>query len=282
MAEIIDGKLVAGEIRKQIAQKVTHLKSKGTTPGLAAILVGDEPASQVYVSNKEKACREVGIFSEVIKLKTDISQELLIDKICELNDRKDIHAILVQLPLPSHLDEFELLRNIHPAKDVDGFHPFNQGLLLLGRKTFVPCTPAGIIELLRYYQVEILGKRAVVVGRSNIVGKPVSLLLLQEHATVTICHTRTKDLASETRAADILIVAAGKPGVVTGDMVKEGAVVIDVGIHRIDGKLIGDVDFESAAKKAAFITPVPGGVGPMTIAMLLKNTLQACEGLTLA
>lgn len=274
---IIDGKAIAAQIREEVKEKVRDLTSKtGKNIGLAVVLVGENPASQVYVGQKEKACAEVGITSFKVSLPADISQDLLVKKIEELNEDPNVHGILVQLPLPEHLNESAIIEKIKPEKDVDGFHPINIGRLVAGEETFVPCTPQGIIELIERTGFKIEGAEAVVVGRSNIVGKPVALLLLQKHATVTICHTRTRDLGEVTRRADILVVAAGRPRLVKADMVKEGACVIDVGINRVEGKLVGDVDFEEVEKKAS-VTPVPGGVGPMTVTMLLKNTVFAFE-----
>ena len=276
-AKIIDGKQLAQQIREGLTQKVEELKRQGKTPGLAVVLVGEDPASQVYVRNKEKGCAEVGIMSKVFRLPEETTQEELLKLVDELNHDATIHGILVQLPLPKQIDELAILRAISPQKDVDGFHVQSAGALMTGQKGFVACTPKGIIALIKSTGVEITGKQAVVIGRSNIVGKPVALLLLNENATVTICHSRTKDLASITRSADILVVAIGKPEFVTGDMIKKGAVVIDVGTSRVDGKLKGDVKFDEAIEVAGYITPVPGGVGPMTITMLLSNTVEACE-----
>lgn len=277
-ARVIDGKKIAAEVREEIRQRVLRLK--GTTakvPGLAAVLVGDNPASASYVRSKTKACQEAGIFSRQLTPPGDIPQADLLAIIRELNADPAIHGILVQLPLPSDIDERTILEAVGPDKDVDGFTFGNIGRLVENQPRFVPCTPAGILELLDREGVAIKGKHAVVVGRSEIVGKPVAFLLLHRHATVTICHSRTADLGAETRRADILVAAAGRPRLVTGAMVKPGAVVIDVGINRLEGKLVGDVDFESASQVASAITPVPGGVGPMTVAMLLKNTLRAFE-----
>ncbi len=274
---IIDGKSIAADIRQEIKSQVDEFTKKtNVKPGLAVILVGENPASLVYVSQKEKACDEVGIASLKVVLPESIPQEELEMKVEELNNEPAIHGILVQLPLPDHLDEKKIIEKISPEKDVDGFHPVNVGRLVVGEETFVPCTPQGVIELIERSNIEIEGKRAVVVGRSNIVGKPVALLLLQKNATVTICHTRTRNLPEITNQAEILIAAAGKPHLIKADMVKDGACVIDVGINRVDGKLVGDVDFEEVEKKA-IVTPVPGGVGPMTVVMLLKNTLQAAK-----
>jgi methylenetetrahydrofolate dehydrogenase (NADP+)/methenyltetrahydrofolate cyclohydrolase len=277
VATIIDGKVVAADVKRRVAEEVALLKERGITPGLAAILVGDDPASQVYVRNKERDCGEVGIYSEVYRLPAATTQEELLDLVGVLNPKRDIHGILVQLPLPEHIDEFAVIRAIDPAKDVDGFTPHNQGLLLASKPCFKPCTPAGVIELLDFYGIELSGKHAVVVGRSNIVGKPAAILLLERHATVTVCHSRTRDLGSMTRQADVLVAAVGRPKLITAEMVKEGVVVIDVGINRVGDRLVGDVDFESVSEKASFITPVPGGVGLMTRAMLLVNTLQAAK-----
>lgn len=277
-AQIIDGKKIAEEVRAEIRAEVEELKKKGLEPGLAVILVGDNPASQIYVNNKHKACGEIGIYSEVHRLPGDTSQEELLGLIDKLNYDKKIHGILVQLPLPEQIDEKTVINTINPAKDVDGFGPANVGNLVIGDDCFYPCTPYGILVMLDKIGVDPRGKRAVVVGRSNIVGKPVAMMLMHRDATVTICHSKTKDLAAECRNADILVVAAGRPRMITGDMIKEGAVVIDVGVNRLeDGKVVGDVDFASAAEKASWITPVPGGVGPMTITMLMKNTVEAAK-----
>ena len=273
---IIDGKKVSSEILQNISEAANRLKTDtGKTPGLAVVVVGDDPASAVYIRNKKKACEKVGFQSFEHHLRKFTSEEDLLRLVGELNRDEQVNGILVQLPLPSQIDSQKVLLAIDPEKDVDGFHPVNVGRLVTGDVLLKPCTPAGIIALLDHYGVDIQGKRAVVLGRSNIVGKPVSILLLQRHATVTICHSRTMDLADVTRSADLLVVAIGKPVFVTGDMVKNGAVVIDVGMNRVDGKLAGDVAFDEAEKKASLITPVPGGVGPMTIAMLMENTLKA-------
>jgi len=287
-AKLIKGTEIAKQIRGEIIERVKELKEKhGITPGLATILVGEDPASQVYVSSKRKTCEELGIKSIHTGFPADISQETLMGKIDELNRNPDVHGILVQLPLPKHLDESKVLYAIDPDKDVDGFHPVNVGRLVTGDAIFLPCTPHGVQELLVRTGIQIEGAHVVVVGRSNIVGKPVANILLQKapgaNATVTICHTKTKDIGYFTRQADILIVAAGKPKAITADMVKEGAVVIDVGVNRIgqtkEGKAIlcGDVDFDTVKEKASYITPVPGGVGPMTIIMLMQNTVRAAE-----
>jgi methylenetetrahydrofolate dehydrogenase (NADP+)/methenyltetrahydrofolate cyclohydrolase len=258
---------------------VEELRKKGVNPGLAVVLVGENPASQVYVRQKEKASEEVGIVSYKYELPEETTEEKLLSVVTELNADKKVHGILVQLPLPEHLDEKKVIEAISPVKDVDGFHPVNMGRLFTGEPAFVPCTPQGVIELIERSGFEIKGQKAVIVGRSNIVGKPVAMLLLMRHATITMCHTRTRDLAGETKQADILVVAAGRPRVITDEMVKEGAIVIDVGINRVEGKLVGDVDFETVSRKAKAITPVPGGVGPMTVAMLMKNTLEAAKRL---
>ena len=277
-ARIIDGKKIAAEVREEVRLRVLQLKeATGRVPGLAAVLVGDNPASAYYVRSKTKACQEAGIFSRQLTPPGDIPQADLLAIIRELNDDPVIHGILIQLPLPAHLDERTVLEAVDPGKDVDGFTFANIGRLVENQPRFVPCTPAGIMELPDREGVEVKGKHAVVVGRSEIVGKPVAFLLLHRHATVSICHSRTADLGAETRRADILVAAVGRPRLITGAMVKPGAVVIDVGINRIEGKLVGDVDFDSAVPVASAITPVPGGVGPMTVAMLLKNTLQAFE-----
>lgn len=279
MTKIIDGKLVTSEVRKATASEISEFKEKyGVTPGLAVILVGNDPASAVYVRNKHKGCLEVGINSYEIKMGEETTEEELISQIDKLNSDENVHGILVQLPLPKHINEDRILNRISPKKDVDAFHPENVGKIMLGKYAFLPCTPAGIMELLAFYNVDIEGKECVVLGRSNIVGKPMSQLLLAKNGTVTVCHSRTKNLAEVTKRADILVVAIGKARFVGKEMVKEGAVVIDVGINRLpDGKLCGDVDFDSVSSVASMITPVPGGVGPMTITMLLKNTLTAAK-----
>ncbi|WP_406676330.1 bifunctional methylenetetrahydrofolate dehydrogenase/methenyltetrahydrofolate cyclohydrolase FolD [Moorella sp. ACPs] len=277
-AQILDGKQIAAAVREEVKQEVARLKEQGITPGLAVVLVGDDPASQVYVRNKHRACEEVGIYSVVHRLPRETTQAELLDLIKQLNNDPQIHGILVQLPLPEHIDEKTVIDAIALEKDVDGFSPANVGNLVIGDKCFYPCTPYGCMVLLDKAGIDPKGKKAVVVGRSNIVGKPMAMMLLAHHATVTICHSRTKNLAEECRQADILVAAVGKPEMITGDMIKEGAVVIDVGINRVgEKKLVGDVHFESAAQKASWITPVPGGVGPMTIAMLLKNTVEAAR-----
>ncbi len=278
MATIIDGKATAAQLRAEIAAETAALKEQGVTPGLAVILVGDDPASHTYVRNKQRACAEVGFYSEQINLPADTAAQTLLDTVAALNARPDIHGILCQLPLPAPLDEAAVIAAIDPAKDVDAFHCVNAGHILLGDYQFLPCTPAGVMELLRRSGVDVAGKECVVVGRSNIVGKPMALLLLQANGTVTVCHSRTRELAAVCRRADVLVVAIGKAKFITADMVKPGAVVIDVGMDRDEnGKLCGDVDFVAVEPVAGAITPVPGGVGPMTIAMLLRNTLTAAK-----
>ncbi|HHV43460.1 MAG TPA: bifunctional methylenetetrahydrofolate dehydrogenase/methenyltetrahydrofolate cyclohydrolase FolD [Firmicutes bacterium] len=277
--KVLDGKAIAAEIRAKVKEDVARMqRERGITPGLAVILVGDDPASQIYVNSKKRACEEVGIYSRQYRLPADTSQTELLQLIHRLNVDPAIHGILVQLPLPAHLDEKLVIDTISPAKDVDGFHPINVGKLSIGEPSLLPCTPAGIMELLRRTEVDLGGRHAVVVGRSNIVGKPTALLLLRENATVTICHSRTKDLASECQRADILVAAVGRPELIKGHWIKKGAIVIDVGVNRVEGKLFGDVEFAAAKERASYITPVPGGVGPMTIAMLMVNTLQAAGG----
>ena len=279
MAKIIDGKLISAQIREEIAEKVRIFNKKtGKLPGLAVVIVGENPASQVYVRNKKKACEQVGFNSWVYEMPDGTTQEELNALIDKLNNDEDVHGILVQLPLPKHLDEEQVILRIKPEKDVDAFHPYNVGRITIGNPKFLPCTPAGIMELLHRSNIEISGKECVVIGRSNIVGKPMALLLLAENGTVTVCHSKTKNLNEVCKKADILVVAIGKADFVTADMVKDGAVVIDVGMNRnAEGKLTGDVDFASVSKVASYITPVPGGVGPMTITMLLQNTLRAAE-----
>ena len=278
MAQIIDGKKISAQIREEIAAEVAQMKAEGIIPGLAVIIVGENPASKVYVRNKGKGCAEVGMYSEIIEMAEETTQAELLSKIDELNARRDINGILVQLPLPKQIDERAVIAAISPEKDVDAFCVENIGEMMLGTADLLPCTPAGIMQLLSRSGIEVAGKECVVIGRSNIVGKPIAQLLLAENGTVTICHSKTKNLAEVTRRADILVVAIGRADFVTGDMVKEGAVVIDVGMNRRpDGKLTGDVDYASVEPKASFITPVPGGVGPMTITMLLKNTLTAAK-----
>ncbi len=278
-ANIIDGKALALALREQIAKEVTTLgETSGIQPGLAAVLVGDDPASAVYVKNKRLACEKAGLYPEEHRLPASTSQEELLRLVEQLNGNPRIHGILVQLPLPPHIDSKVILQAVSPNKDVDGFHPLSIGRLVEGDPMFVPCTPKGIIHLIDSTGQDISGKRAVIIGRSNIVGKPVAMLLLHRHATVTICHSRTKDLPGVVREADIIVAAIGKPHFVTSDMVKDGALIIDVGINRLsDGKLVGDVDFSGVQDKAGWITPVPGGVGPMTIAMLLQNTLESAK-----
>lgn len=277
-AKIIDGKQVAARCREELKQQVAALRARGIIPGLAVILVGEDPASQVYVRNKHRACEELGIHSEQYTLSADTDRQTLLDLITELNGREEIDGILVQLPLPGHLDEKEILSAIDPAKDVDSFHPQNVGRLVIGDYFFAPCTPSGILTLIDSAGVDLTGKECVVIGRSNIVGKPMALMLLHRNATVTVCHSKTRELPSVTRRADVLISAVGKAGFVTADMVKPGAVVIDVGMNRNQaGKLCGDVDFESVSRGAGYLTPVPGGVGPMTITMLLRSTVLSAQ-----
>jgi methylenetetrahydrofolate dehydrogenase (NADP+)/methenyltetrahydrofolate cyclohydrolase len=276
-AQIIDGKSIALEVREGLAPRVEALKAKGITPGLTVLVVGDDPASAIYVRNKERACKKLGMAGTVTRLPAETTQQELLDIVRRLNADDAVHGILVQLPLPGHIDEQEVLRAIDPDKDVDGFHAMNAGRLMNGEAGFVACTPKGVMRLLKMTGVDLNGKNAVVVGRSNIVGKPMALLLLRENCTVTIAHSRTKDLSAVTRGADILVVAVGRPQMITGEMIKPGAVVMDVGINRVDGKVVGDVDFDSAKEVASFITPVPGGVGAMTIAMLMENTVEAAE-----
>ena len=278
--EIIDGKLTSSIIKDELKEKVEVLKKQGKTGSLAVIQVGSDPASSIYVKNKKKACEYIGIGSVSYELSENTTKEKLLDTIDELNKRSDIAGILVQLPLPKHIDEDEVIKAISPKKDVDGFHVENVGALCVGEDGFVSCTPAGVIELLKRYNVEISGKNCVVIGRSNIVGKPMALLMLRENATVTICHSKTKDLKAICKNADILIVAIGKPKFINDEYVKDGAVVIDVGIHRDENnKMCGDVDFDSVKEKVSKITPVPGGVGPMTIAMLMSNCVKAIENM---
>ena len=278
MAQIIDGKRISADIRSEIKTAVTAMSAQAVVPGLAVIIVGDDPASAIYVRNKARACDEVGINSEIIALDSGVSEEELIKKINELNKRKDISGVLVQLPLPPHISEKNITEAIAPEKDVDAFSNENVGKIIKGEMCLLPCTPAGIMELIHRSGVDVSGKECVVVGRSNIVGKPMAAMLLGANGTVTVCHSKTNDLSVHTKRADILVVAVGKAKFIDGEMIKPGAVVIDVGINRMpDGKLCGDVDFESAEKVASMITPVPGGVGPMTVAMLLKNTLTAAK-----
>lgn len=275
---VIDGKAVSRAVRTRVAEETEALKKKGVTPGLAVIIAGEDPASQVYVKNKEKACEEVGFYSEKFALPENTTQQELNALVMELNERKDINGILCQLPLPAHLDDKEVINLINPIKDVDAFHPVNVGAIMIGDYHFLPCTPAGVMELIHSTGVDVSGKKAVVIGRSNIVGKPMAMLLLHENATVEITHSKTQNLSEITKEADILVAAIGKAKFVTADMVKEGAVVIDVGMNRDEnGKLCGDVDFAQVCDKCSYITPVPGGVGPMTISMLMQNTLTAAK-----
>ncbi len=277
--QILDGKALSQKITQQIKEETQELKERyGIIPGLAVILVGDDPASHTYVKMKENACEKVGFYSIVHKMPASISQEEIEETIRMMNKNPNIDGILVQLPLPKHIDTTRILELIDPAKDVDGFHPYNFGRLMEGLDTFAPCTPLGVMEMLAAYDIDPKGMDVCVVGASNIVGKPMAALLLNANATVDICHIYTKDLQSHTKEADMVVVGVGKPNLITADMVKEGAVVVDIGINKLpDGKLVGDVDFENVSKKASYITPVPGGVGPMTIAMLLKNTLKAAK-----
>ena len=278
MATILNGKQVAAEIRAELKTRAEALRKDGVVPCLAVLLAGDDPASKIYVRNKKRACEEIGIESRELLFPENVTEEELIAQIRALNEDPAVDAMLVQLPLPRHINEARVLAEIAPEKDADGFHVVNAGRLFTGQTSVLPCTPAGCMELLRRANVEFSGKHAVVVGRSNIVGKPMAMLLLNEHCTVTVCHSRTKDLARFTRDADILVAAVGRPGIITGEMIKPGAAVIDVGINRLEsGKLMGDVDFESAEPVAGAITPVPGGVGPMTIAMLMQNAILAAE-----
>ncbi|MBU4484971.1 bifunctional methylenetetrahydrofolate dehydrogenase/methenyltetrahydrofolate cyclohydrolase FolD [bacterium] len=278
MAKLINGKELAKKIREDIATKVTTLKAEGINPCLVVVRVGEDPASAVYVRNKKKACEKAGIKSIEHHLAENTTEEKLISLVKELNDDKSVHGILVQLPLPKHINGEKIIDLINPIKDVDGFHPYNQGKLLTGRSGPRPCTPYGIMIILESINYDLKGKNAVVVGRSNIVGKPIALMLMEKHATITICHSRTKDLDKVVSNADLVIAAIGKPDFIKGSWIKKGAVVIDVGINRLDdGSLVGDVEFDEAQKRASHITPVPGGVGPMTIAMLLKNTVEAAS-----
>lgn len=280
MAQLIDGKAIAAEITEEMRLRAQALREKGIVPCLAVILAGNDPASEIYVRNKRRACKRAGIESRMIRLDQSVSREEILREIHALNQDPAVHAVLVQLPLPGHLDETEILSAVLPEKDADGFHPLNAGRLLTGEKGVLPCTPAGCMELLRRTGVSLSGAEAVVIGRSNIVGKPMALLLLRENCTVTLCHSRTKNLAEHVRRADVVICAVGRPGLVTGEMIKPGATVIDVGINRLaDGRVVGDADFESVSAVAGAITPVPGGVGPMTIAMLMKNAILAAERL---
>ena len=276
-AQILDGKAMSAELREQIAGRVSALKAAGIAPGLAVILVGNDPASEIYVQNKGKGCEETGIYSRTIHLPEETTQEELEAAIRELNEDDRIHGILVQLPLPRHLDENRALEAIRPEKDVDGFHLINAGHMFTGTEGVIACTPRGALHMIRTTGVDLNGLDAVVIGRSNIVGKPMAMLLMRENCTVTVCHSRTRDLKAHTRRADILVAAVGKPGFITADMVKPGAIVIDVGINRVDGRVCGDVDFDGVREVASWITPVPGGVGKMTITMLLMNTVEAAE-----
>lgn len=277
MTKLINGKEISAFVKSKVADGVKELNEKGISVGLAVIIVGEDPASKVYVANKKKACEDLGIISEEYALPENTTEEELLALINELNNKKSINGILCQLPLPRHLDEKLIINSISPEKDVDAFHPHNVGRIMIGDYDFVPCTPAGIMEMLEYENIDVEGKTCVVIGRSNIVGKPMGMLLLHKNGTVTICHSRTKNLKEITASADILVAAVGKPKFVTADMVKEGAVVIDVGIHRTENGLCGDVAFDEVKDKVSAITPVPGGVGPMTIAMLMKNTLTAAK-----
>ena len=278
MAKLISGKIVSAQVKARVADETAELKKQGITPGLAVVIVGDDPASRVYVNNKKKACAEVGFYSEEHALPAQTTMEELLALVRKLNADDRINGILVQLPLPKHLDEKAVIEAIDPTKDVDAFHPANVGRIMIGDYHFLPCTPAGIMEMLKSENIEISGKECVVIGRSNIVGKPMGMRLRHRNGTVTICHSRTKNLAEVCRRADILVAAVGKAGFVTADMVKPGAVVIDVGMNRnAEGKLCGDVDFAAVEPVASYITPVPGGVGPMTIAMLMQNTLTAAK-----
>lgn len=278
MAKILSGKIVSARIKDELKEEVKELNKKGIFPGLAVIIVGDDPASRVYVNSKKKACEEIGIYSEEYALPKETTEEELLQLVEKLNSEPKINGILVQLPLPKHINEETVINTISPKKDVDAFHPVNVGKIMIGNYDFLPCTPAGVMELIAESGIEVAGKDCVVVGRSNIVGKPQAMLLLHKNGTVTICHSKTADLAEKTKKADILVAAVGIPNFIRGDMIKPGAVVIDVGINRVaDKKLVGDVDFESAEGVAGAITPVPGGVGPMTIAMLMKNTVKAAE-----
>lgn len=287
-AQIIDGKEVARSIRSRLKGRIAALRRQDIVPGLAAVLIGDDPASQTYVASKAQACEKLGLFSEIIRRPASTSQNELSAIVHDLNQSTQVHGILVQSPLPSHIDELAVTLAIDPAKDVDGFHPYNVGLMLIGRGELLPCTPNGIVRLLEYYHIDPAGREVVIVGRSNIVGKPLAALLVQKapfaNATVTIAHSRSTNLAAITRRADIVVAAIGKPNTITGEMIRDGAVVIDVGVNRVDDpsqergyRLVGDVDFEACAVRASFITPVPGGVGPMTIAMLMENTVRAAE-----
>ncbi|MBS4209644.1 bifunctional methylenetetrahydrofolate dehydrogenase/methenyltetrahydrofolate cyclohydrolase FolD [Bacillus sp. FJAT-50079] len=279
-AKLINGKEISDHIRKGLESEVAKLTEAGIKPGLAVILVGNNPASRTYVTSKQKSCKAIGMESLLIELPEDVEEEILLQKIHELNEQDNIHGILVQLPLPKHISEEKVIETISPEKDVDGFHPVNIGKMMTGQDTFLPCTPFGVLEMLKHEQISITGKHAVIIGRSNIVGKPAGQLMLNENATVTYCHSKTPDLASFTKQADIVIAAVGKAKMLKADQIKEGAVVIDVGMNRDEnGKLCGDVDFDDVKEKAGYITPVPGGVGPMTITMLLYNTVKSAQAL---
>ena len=286
--KLIDGKAIAKKIKEELKEDIDDLKTKGITPGLAAVLIGDDPASHIYVRNKARACKKTGIYSEVITRPAETTSDQLHDLIEELNNRSDIHGILIQSPLPKHLSELDAATNVNPLKDVDGFHPVNMGYMLLGLPVYLPCTPFGIIQILNHIGVDPKGKKIVILGRGNIVGKPLAVILMQKwemcNATVTVCHTGTADIPAETRQADILVAAMGKPCFVKAEMIKEGVVIIDVGVNRVDDpetekgyRICGDVDFDGCVEKASNITPVPGGVGPVTIAMLLYNTVRASK-----
>jgi methylenetetrahydrofolate dehydrogenase (NADP+)/methenyltetrahydrofolate cyclohydrolase len=275
--KILDGKKLSEKIKEEVKKEVEELKKEGITPGLAVILVGNNPASQTYVRMKKNACAQVGIKSFGYEFDENISEDELLSTIKEINENPEIHGLLVQLPLPKHIDTTKILEAVAPEKDVDGFHPYNMGRLVEGLDSFAPCTPLGVMELFKEYNIDVKGKDVCVVGASNIVGKPMWALLVNAWATVDICHIETKDLAAHTKRADIVIVGVGKVNLITADMIKDGAIVVDIGINKVDGKIVGDVDFENVSKKASFITPVPGGVGPMTIAMLLKNTIKAVK-----
>lgn len=278
--QLLDGKKLSAKIKENLKNEISEFVSKtGTTPGLAVLLVGNDPASHTYVAMKAKACKEVGLYSIVHEMPDTVKEDDILSTIKMINENPKVHGLLVQLPLPKHVDATKILEAVDPAKDVDGFHPFNLGRLVAGLDTFVPCTPLGVMELLVEYGIEVQGKDCVVVGASNIVGKPMASLLLNAGATVDICHIHTKDLKAHTKNADMIFVGVGKAGLITADMVKEGAVVVDIGINKVGDKLVGDVDFDEVSKKCTYITPVPGGVGPMTIAMLLSNTLKAAKGI---
>lgn len=278
--QLLDGKKLSAKIKENLKNEISEFVSKtGTTPGLAVLLVGNDPASHTYVAMKAKACKEVGLYSIVHEMPDTVKEDDILSTIKMINENPKVHGLLVQLPLPKHVDATKILEAVDPAKDVDGFHPFNLGRLVAGLDTFVPCTPLGVMELLAEYGIEVKGKDCVVVGASNIVGKPMASLLLNAGATVDICHIHTKDLKAHTKNADMIFVGVGKAGLITADMVKEGAVVVDIGINKVGDKLVGDVDFDDVSKKCTYITPVPGGVGPMTIAMLLSNTLKAAKGI---